>query len=98
MLQEKVERDDNGHLALKMQQPGLMLQSALLSIPGVRHAFFTRDGGVSDGFYTSLNAGIGSRDAPERVAENRARMAAALGVAPDRLRTAHPGRSPTGVV
>ena len=81
-----------------MQQARLMLQSALLSIPGVRHAFFTRDGGVSDGFYASLNAGLGSRDAPERVAENRARMAAALGVAPDRLVTAYQVHSPNVVV
>ena len=81
-----------------MQQAGLMLQSALLSIPGVRHAFFTREGGVSDGFYASLNAGLGSRDAPERVAENRARMAAALGVARDRLVTAYQVHSPTVVV
>jgi YfiH family protein len=75
-----------------------MLQSALLSIPGVRHAFFTRDGGVSDGFYASLNAGLGSRDAPERVAENRARMAASLGVAADRLVTAYQVHSPNVVV
>ena len=81
-----------------MQQAGLMLQSALLSIPGVRHAFFTREGGVSDGFYASLNAGLGSRDAPERVAENRARMAGALGVAPDRLVTAYQVHSPNVVV
>jgi purine-nucleoside/S-methyl-5'-thioadenosine phosphorylase / adenosine deaminase len=81
-----------------MQQARLMLQSALLSIPGIRHAFFTRDGGVSDGFYASLNAGLGSRDAPERVAENRARMAAALGVAPDRFVTAYQVHSPNVVV
>ncbi|HEV2957130.1 MAG TPA: peptidoglycan editing factor PgeF [Xanthobacteraceae bacterium] len=81
-----------------MQQAGAMLQSALLSIPGIRHAFFTRDGGVSDGFYASLNAGLGSRDVPERVAENRARMAAALGVARDRLVTAYQVHSPNVVV
>jgi YfiH family protein len=81
-----------------MHQAGGMLQSALLSRPGIRHAFFTRDGGVSDGFYQSLNAGLGSRDAPERVAENRARMAAALGVAPDRLVTAYQIHSPDVVV
>ncbi len=49
------------------------------------HAFFTRRGGVSGGVYASLNGGAGSRDAPEAVAENRARMAAALGLAADRL-------------
>jgi purine-nucleoside/S-methyl-5'-thioadenosine phosphorylase / adenosine deaminase len=82
-----------------MQQSKLMLQSALLSmLPGIRHGFFTRAGGVSDGFYASLNAGIGSRDAPERVAENRARMAAALGVARDRLVTAYQVHSPNVVV
>jgi polyphenol oxidase len=56
-----------------------------LHLPGLRHAFFTRRGGVSTGVYDSLNGGVGSRDAPEAVAENRARMATALGVAPDRL-------------
>src|SRR5262249_10926816 len=57
-----------------------MLQAAsLAALPGIRHAFFTRDGGVSDGVYTSLNGGPGSKDAPASVAENRARMAAARG-------------------
>jgi polyphenol oxidase len=82
-----------------MQQAGMMLRSALLSLlPGIRHGFFTRDGGVSEGFYASLNAGLGSRDAPERVAENRARMAAALGVTPARLVTAYQVHSPKVVV
>ena len=52
---------------------------------GLRHAFFTRQGGVSEGLYASLNGGLGSGDAPERVAENRARMCAQLGLPPDRL-------------
>ncbi len=56
-----------------------------LDLPGVRHAFFTREGGVSEGVYGSLNGGVGSRDEPARVAENRARMAARVGVAPERL-------------
>lgn len=51
------------------------------ALAGVRHAFFTREGGVSDGVYASLNGGVGSRDAPEAVAENRRRMAAHLGCA-----------------
>src|ERR1043165_2609193 len=64
----------------------LMIQASSLSaLPDIRHAFFTREGGVSEGIYASLNGGIGSRDAPEHVRENRARMAAALGVAPDHL-------------
>jgi YfiH family protein len=58
-----------------------MLQAPALDLlAGIRHAFFTREGGVSEGVYASLNAGVGSQDHPERVAQNRARMAAALGV------------------
>ena len=56
-----------------------------LNLPGVRHAFFTRRGGSSIGVYESLNGGVGSRDAPSAVAENRARMARHFHVAPDRL-------------
>ncbi|WP_428246298.1 peptidoglycan editing factor PgeF [Ferrovibrio sp.] len=52
---------------------------ALLSLPGIRHGFFTRRGGVSDGLYASLNCGPGSADTAENVAENRRRVAAALG-------------------
>jgi polyphenol oxidase len=73
----------------------MMLQAAsLAALGGVRHAFFTRAGGVSQGIYESLNAGVGSHDPPDNVAENRARMAAALGVAPDHLLTAYQIHSP----
>ncbi|RAI32949.1 peptidoglycan editing factor PgeF [Rhodoplanes serenus] len=61
---------------------------SLAALPGIRHAFFTREGGVSDGLYASLNAGFGSGDDPARVAENRARMAAAVGVVPENLLSA----------
>jgi YfiH family protein len=64
---------------------------------GIRHAFFTREGGVSDGLFGSLNCGFGSGDAPERVAENRARAMAALDLAPDRLVTCHQIHSPAVV-
>ena len=56
-----------------------------LNVDGVSHAFFTRAGGVSEGVYATLNGGVGSRDAPEAVAENRARMAAELKVSPAAL-------------
>ena len=49
-----------------------VVTSPLLDIPGVRHAFFTRQGGVSEGIYAGLNVGVGSRDDPERVRQNRA--------------------------
>jgi hypothetical protein len=70
----------------------------LATLAGIRHGFFTRAGGVSGGVYASLNAGVGSNDAPESVAENRARMAAALGVAPDRFLTCYQIHSPDVVV
>lgn len=54
---------------------------------GVRHGFFTRAGGVSEGIYRGLNAGVGSSDSAENVAENRARVATWMGVSPDRLVT-----------
>ena len=62
-----------------------VLTSPLLGIPGVRHAFFTRQGGVSTGLYQSLNLGRGSRDDPAAVAENRRRAADHLGVQPGAL-------------
>jgi purine-nucleoside/S-methyl-5'-thioadenosine phosphorylase / adenosine deaminase len=72
-----------------------MLQAASLSrLARIRHAFFTRAGGVSEGVYATLNGGVGSDDAPAKVDENRARMAAALGVAPDCLLTAYQIHSP----
>lgn len=56
-----------------------VLTSPLLETPGVRHAFFTRRGGVSQGVYASLNVGLGSRDDPDAVRENRRRCAAHFG-------------------
>jgi len=73
------------------------LTAGALKLSGVAHAFFTRRGGVSKGVYASLNGGVGSGDAPEAVAENRARMAAALGLAPDRLAVPYQVHSPDAV-
>jgi len=76
-----------------------MLQAPSLSkLARIRHAFFTRSGGVSDGVYASLNGGVGSNDAPEKVVENRARMAASLGVTPARFLTPYQIHSPDVVV
>jgi YfiH family protein len=58
-----------------------------LAADGVRHAFFTREGGVSEGIYASLNTGFGSDDAADAVAENRRRAMAALGA--DHLNTVY---------
>jgi polyphenol oxidase len=72
----------------------MLIEAPELSLPGIRHAFFTREGGVSTGIYASLNGGVGSGDDPAAVTENRARMAAALGVGPDRLLSLYQIHSP----
>ncbi len=56
-----------------------IVTSKLLEVAGVRHAFFTRNGGVSEGIYGTLNVGLGSDDAPQSVRENRRRCAAHFG-------------------
>jgi polyphenol oxidase len=57
-----------------------MIQAAALreAAPTIRHAFFTRRGGVSTGIYAGLNVGFGSDDRREHVVENRRRAMAAL--------------------
>lgn len=58
-----------------------------LADPRIAHGFFGRAGGVSSGIFSSLNCGLGSSDALDRARENRARAAAALGAATERLLT-----------
>jgi polyphenol oxidase len=53
----------------------------------VRHAFFTRRGGVSQGPFGSLNCGFGSGDPAENVARNRAIALDKLDLSADRLVT-----------
>ncbi|GLH82227.1 laccase domain protein [Bradyrhizobium sp. SSBR45G] len=76
----------------------LVSSDVMSAIPGLRHAFFTREGGVSEGIYAGLNSGLGSNDRPDDVRENRRRMAAHLGVAPEQLLSLHQIHSPDVVV
>ncbi len=62
-----------------------VIQSPALAAAGVKHAFFTRNGGVSSGVYATLNGGVGSNDRREHVAENKKRMAETLGVVAERF-------------
>ena len=77
------------------------LQSPLLDQArpqGIRHGFFTRKGGVSDGIYRGLNIGVGSADDQLHVAENRRRVAAWMGVSPEALLSAYQIHSPDVIV
>jgi YfiH family protein len=67
-----------------------VIRAAPLSeLTGIRHGFFSRQGGVSDGLYASLNCGYGSKDSPVSVAENRSRAMAQLALPAEALCTAY---------
>jgi YfiH family protein len=61
----------------------------LNEVAQIRHGFFSRNGGVSEGAYDSLNCGYGSGDAPDKVTENRARAMELLELDGGRLITAY---------
>jgi YfiH family protein len=65
-----------------------MLTAANLNgLAAVRHGFFTREGGVSEGDFASLNCGYSTGDEITRVEANRARALQRLGMAPASLCT-----------
>lgn len=79
----------------------LPLQSPLLATSGgkrIRHGFFTRQGGISQGMYQGLNVGLGSEDTREAVLENRMRVATWFGQPLEKLATVHQIHSPDVVV
>jgi hypothetical protein len=71
---------------------------SLGSLPGIRHGFMTRAGGVSEGIYASLNCGLGSDDDPERVHENRRRVLSMVDIPAATLLTAYQVHSPDVLV
>ena len=72
--------------------------SALNEFVRIRHGFFTREGGVSDGVYASLNCGPGSSDKPDSVAENRRRAMALMEMPEESLVTLYQTHSAEVVV
>src|SRR4051812_4929582 len=58
----------------------MLIHSELLTARGVRHGFSTRNGGVSEGPFATLNVAVGPGDRPDAVAENLARISGAIGV------------------
>lgn len=80
-----------------MNNRRMIMADNLSGATGVRHMFFTRQGGVSGGIYASLNCGPGSDDDREAVLDNRARAMAGLDQEPDRLVTVYQHHSPIAV-
>jgi YfiH family protein len=73
----------------KSSHPPMIEAARLADLGGIRHGFFTREGGVSDGIFTSLNCGFGSSDRADAVAENRRRVTGALGADSAKLTTVY---------
>ena len=70
-------------------KPPILKSAKLAGLKNVRHAFFTRHGGVSKGVYESLNVGFGSNDNPKSVKENRRRAMAVMKMPLEALHTVH---------
>lgn len=56
-----------------------------LEITGIKHGFFGREGGVSEGIYQGLNCGFGSNDVPSNVKKNRSFVAEYMGITRENL-------------
>jgi YfiH family protein len=72
-----------------MKPPADWIVPAWPAPPGVRALITTRAGGVSRGRYEGLNLGLRTGDAPQAVAENRARLRALLPAEPRWLAQEH---------
>ena len=74
------------------------ITSPLIDNNAFAHAFFTRQGGVSQGIYGGLNVGIGSNDDRAHVHENRNRASGYFGIQPDKLISPWQVHSPDTVI
>jgi len=77
--------------------PAPILSDPLSAIDGIRHGFFTREGGVSEGIYAGVNGGLGSHDDRDAVMENRRRVAGHFGGDGAPLTTLHQIHSATAL-
>jgi YfiH family protein len=62
----------------KVCQPSFVYAESLIN-PSIKHGFFGRNGGISSGFFSTLNASFKDNDLRENVLENRKRIANTLG-------------------
>lgn len=75
-----------------------VMAPCLSRLSAIRHGFFTRNGGVSQGIYASLNCGLGSDDDVDAVLENRTRVCQHLNGAGDSVLTVHQCHSARAVL
>jgi uncharacterized protein, YfiH family len=81
----KFENSDSSQIDFNMEVPHISFP-VLIQIPFVRHGFSTRLGGVSEGFFSSMNFGVDTspyQDDPENIKENYKRIAKSIGVDPN---------------
>src|SRR3546814_6520801 len=79
---------------IRSRVPLMLTTGPLNDLAAIRHAFFCRTGGVSEGLFTSLNCGYGSGDEAAKVTENRRRAMAMMDLEGERLVTAYQVHSP----
>lgn len=68
------------------------MSALAVELPGANVLFTTREGGVSEGPYTSLNLGLWTEDDPAAVQENRRRVAERAGAVLQQGRQVHGAR------
>ncbi len=88
----------NGGADVDNRRAPAFVKAHSLEAARIAHGFFLRTGGVSEGIFASLNCGRGSGDARDRVEENRARAASALGIDSAVLIGPRQSHSPRAVV
>lgn len=70
----------------------------LSAIPTIKHGFFGKNSGMSEGIFSSLNCGFGSNDDANSVRKNRSIVASALGFESSDLCTVHQIHSHDAVI
>lgn len=83
----KFENSNSAQIDLTMEVPFLSFPM-LSQIPFIKHGFSTRLGGVSSGYFSSMNFGVDHgliKDDPANIIENYTRIAKSIGVEPHSL-------------
>lgn len=87
MINWKRKSEEGGRVLTERQKDGLIYLTfpAFEALPGIRHLFTTREGGISEGCFSSLNLSFTRGDREEAVAENFKRVAEVFNVSPTEI-------------